>query len=368
MLLIVGILFSVIFIYKGISHLLSKHYFATLSRAVTVSTTTVNYADWQPKIKAVGNTVPVLGVNITTELAGMVKTIYFTPGDFVQKGTVLVQLNADTEIGQLHALIAQAAVAKITWDRDQLQYKAHAVSKQQVDTDEYNYKNLVGQVEGQTATVAKKTITAPFTGRLGISVVYPGQYLNVGDTVTTLQALDPIYVNFYVPQQNISMLSIGEHVTMTVDSFPNKIFNGTITTIEPILQTQTRNVQVQATIPNPDLLLKPNMFAYIEIDTGTPQKYLTLPQAAITYNSYGDLVYIVNQKDKDDKKSALVVKQSFVTVGETRGDQTTILKGLKAGDVVVTSGMLKLKNNSEVNINNSVLPSSNPNPQVANEK
>ncbi|KTD63037.1 hemolysin D [Legionella santicrucis] len=367
MLIAVGILFSLIFGWKVFSgYMLKKYLSQSQAPAVTVSTMKVEPSLWQPTLKAVGSLRAVLGVNVTTELAGMVQKIYFRPGSAVQKGAVLVQLNAGTELGLLHSLQAQVELAKITYKRDKAQYAVHAVSKQTLDTDEWSLRNLQAQVEEQAATVEKKTIRAPFSGQLGVRNVNPGQYLNVGDTVVSLQALDVIYADFYLPQQALARLRSGQKVNMVTDTFANQVFQGTITTIEPIVDSATRNVEVEATFPNPGCKLKPGMFTRVEVDVGNKQSYLTIPQSAITFNPYGDIVYVVKDSGKKDNKNQpiLVVKQVFVTVGDTRGDQIAVLKGLHKGDVIVTSGQLKLKNGSQVVINNQLQPSNEASPKV----
>ncbi len=371
MLLIVGILFALIFIYKGFVSFMTKRFFASQAPVETVSTLTAQYTTWQQTLKATGSLRAIKGVNVTTELAGMVKNIYFTPGTTVEQGTVLVQLNADSDVAQLLALQATAELARITYERDKAQFAFKAVSKQTVDADLQNLKNALAQVAQQAANVEKKTIRTPFTGRLGISAVNPGQYLNPGDKVVNLQTLDPIYVDFYLPQQALAQLQMGQEVMLKSDTFPNKIFKGKITTISPAVDTSTRNVEVEATLPNAKYELTPGMFASVEVDTGAPKKYITVPQTAISYNPYGDLVYIVRKggKDKNGKenKDLLIAKQAFVVTGPTRGDQVAVLKGIKEHDVVVTSGQLKLKNGSVVAINNKVQPSDNPAPDVQNE-
>lgn len=367
MLISVAIIFGLIFGYKYFkASAIQKYLKQAGAPAVTVSTMKVTSSLWQPKLKAVGSLRARVGVNVTTELAGMVQTIYFTPGAQVTKGQPLVQLNAAAEIGVLHSLQAQVELAKITYQRDKLQYAAHAVAKQVVDTDEWNLKKLQAQVEEQLATVEKKTIRAPFAGRLGISNVNPGQYLNVADTVTTLQALDPIYVDFNLPQQDLAQIKINQAVSTTVDTFPGKKFTGKITTVQPAVDVATRNILVEATLPNPKLILTPGMFAHVEIDIANPVTYITVPQSAISYNPYGDIAYIVIDEGKKDenKKPILKVKQVFVTVGDSRGDQIAILKGLKKGDEVVTSGQLKLKNGSPIEIDNSIQPSNEAAPKI----
>jgi len=370
MLIGVGILFGLIFIYKLVGLLLFKHYMAANAvPTISVSAMKVSSSEWQPVIKASSSLRAIRGVNVTTELAGMVRTIYFKPGATVNSGTLLVQLNADSDIAQLHALQASAALAVITYTRDKAQYAVHAVSKQTVDTDAANVKNLNAQVAQQVAIVNKKTIRAPFTGRLGINQVNPGQFLNPGDAIVTLQTLHPIYADFFVPQQALARLKVGQQVILTSDSFPGRNFYGKVTTINPAVDVNSRNVEVEATIANPKSELTPGMFATAEVYTGKAEPHLTLPMTAVSFNPYGEIVYIINQTGTDKKGQAIMtVMQSFVTTGETRGDQVAITRGIKAGDLVVTSGQLKLKNGSRVAINNSIVPSNNPAPNAPNER
>lgn len=368
MLIFVGILFGGIFAYKAVMNMFMKRFFATQTApTVTVSTTKVTYSDWQPSLRASGSTRAIRGVDVTTQLAGMIQTIYLTPGAEVKEGDVLVQLNADPDIAQLHSLQANATLAKITYERDVKQFKFQAISKQQLDSDLQNMKSLDAQVAQQKATIAMKTIVAPFNGRLGISKVNPGQYLSPGDKVVSLQTLDPIYVDFYVPQQQLPQLQVGQEVVIKTDAFPNAAFKGKITTIDPAVNQSTRNVEVEATVENPDLLLAPGMFMLVNVDAGHAKPYLTLPQTAITFNPYGDIVFLVKESKDSKGKEALTVQQAFVVTGETRGDQITILDGVKEGDTVVTSGQLKLKNGSHIIVNNTVQPSDNPDPKVLND-
>ena len=357
------ILFGLIFLYKTFTALLLRHNMAANQGAgIAVSVMKVGYSLWQPKLTASGSLRAIRGVNVTTELAGMVQKIYFTPGSSVKEGALLVQLNADTEIGQLQALQAQAALAKITYERDKAQYEIEAVSKQTLDTDFENLKNLQGQVAQQAATVAKKSIHAPFSGRLGVSNVNPGQFLNAGDTVVSLQALDPIWVDFFIPQQRLAQIQVGQTATILSDIYPGQTFVGKITTINPAVDTNTRNDEVEVTVANPYYKLTPGTFATVEIQTGQAKRYLTLPQTAITFNSYGNVVYVIHSRE-----GILIAQQAFVVTGETRGDQIMILQGIKPGDMVVTSGQLKLKNDSPVKINNSIVPTDTPTPVVQNE-
>ncbi len=368
MLVGLGLLFGAIFIYKLIGNLMLKYFMSHQSQVVTVSAMKVGYESWQPKLAASGSLRAIHGVNVTTELAGMVQTIYFKPGADVKQGDVLVQLNADNDIALLHSLQANAELAKVTYLRDVAQFKAEAVSKQVVDTDAANLKSLNAQVAQQAAIVVKKTIRAPFTGRLGINLVNLGQYVNPGDTIVMLQTLNPLYADFYMPQQALSRLRIGLAVHVTTDAFPNHVFEGKVTTINPGVDVGTRNVEVEATIDNPTFELAPGMFASVEVESGDPVQYLTLPQAAIAYNPYGSLVYILRETAKDWRgHSNLIASQAFVETGDARGDQVAITKGLKEGEMVVTSGQLKLKNGSQVTINNDVVPANSPTPELPNE-
>ncbi len=369
MLISVGTIFGCIFIFQGFKHIMMKRAIsANKEQIVTVSSTVAQHSFWQPQIKATGSTRAVLGVNVTTELSGMVQYIYFTPGSMVEKDTILAQLNVDPEVAQLHVYEAQQELARITYERDKLQYAAKAISKATLDTDYANLKTTEAQVAGQAAIIMKKTIRAPFTGRLGISAIYPGQFLNPGDKITSLETLDPIYVDFYVPQQQLPKLKVGQEVNITSDSFPGQNFRGKVTTIDSAIDPNTRNVEIEATIPNPKLALTPGMYTYVTVTTGEMKNYLTLPQAAISFNSYGDIVYVLtpDHKDKNDNQ-IYKAQQRIVSTGETRGDQIAILSGLKIGETVVTSGQLKLRNGSLVMINNTVQPASNPSPKAVDE-
>ena len=333
---------------------------------VTVSTMPVRYQWWQPTLLSYGSLRAAKGVNVTTELAGLIRTIYFKPGAEVRAGEPLLELNADADNALLKALEAQAKAAEIVYQRDSAQFRIKAISKAKLDADQQALKNLQAQVAQQAAMVAKKKVIAPFTGRLGICAVNPGQYLNAGDQVVTLQALDPLYADFYVPQQNLVQLQLGSAVRIKIDTYPDKIFKGTITTINPLVDAKTRNIEIEATIPNADFALYPGMFVSVEVITGERKRYLTVPQTAISFNPYGDIAYIVKEKrTEQSSKPLLTALQTFVKTGEKRGDQIAVLQGLSENDRVVTSGQLKLKNGSLVAINNTVLPSNNPLPLVS---
>lgn len=369
MLLILAIIFGGIFAWKGFGSFMMHRYIKNMGTPpVTISTVTVVSTPWQPQIKAVASLRAVLGVNITAQLAGMITNTYIKPGSTVTKGTLLVQQNADPNIAQLHAQQANAELALITYNRDKLQFQVKAISKQQLDTDQQNLLSANAQVVEQAATVDKLTIRAPFNGQLGISRVYPGQFLNPGDQIVTLQTLDPVYADFFLPQQALAHIEVGQAVSVVADTFPDEVFTGNITTINPVVDTDTRNVEVEATLSNPKFKLLPGMFANTTIISGKSVPFLTVPQTAVSFNPYGNLIYVVKETGKDNAgKPVLTATQVFVTTGETRGDQIAILSGVKEGDVIVSSGQLKLKNGSQVIINNSLQPSNNPAPDLPNE-
>ena len=360
MIIAVAILFGLVFAYKiFMGYRAGKAMQANQAPAFTVSSAVVAYQKWPQQLKATGSFSAVLGTSITSEISGMVRTVYFKHGDVVNKNDLLVLLNPDTEIATLHVYEAQVQLAQITYDRDKAQYMVKAVSKQQVDNDWANLKVAQAQVAQEQSIIAKKMIRAPFSGRLGIATINPGDYINPGDKIVTIQALDPIYVEFTLPQQNLPQLQVNQVIQLTTNVFPSQVFTGKINAVNPIVDESTRNVSIEATLQNPQKKLLPGIFADVTMTFGTPQKLLTLPLAAISFNPYGQIVYII--------KDSGTVQQAFVTVGEARGDQISILSGLKAGDKVVSSGQLKLKNGSRVVINNQIMPSDNPNPQVSNE-
>jgi membrane fusion protein (multidrug efflux system) len=298
------------------------------------------------------------GVDITTEVIGLVRSVEFKSGQDVQSGAVLVHLNADSDIAQEQALAAAADLAEVVLRRDQVQFDAQAISQAQLDSDAADLKNKRAQQAAQAALVAKKTLRAPFAGQLGITTLNPGQYLNTGDKVVTLQQLDPILVDFRLPQQDLSRIAVGQPVTLTADTWPGLSFAGHIDALNPLIDSATRNVQVEASIDNHARQLFPGMFGHLRVDAGQLVHALTMPQSAVTYNPYGATVFLV----VPDPKGGQTVKQTFVTLGETRGDQVQALAGVKQGDVVVTAGQLKIKNGTPVAVDNSVKPSNDANP------
>lgn len=328
----------------------------------TVTSAIATYQAWPQQLRATGSFRAVLGIDVTSEIGGLVRAIKFRHGQMVKKNQLLVVLNPDTEKAMLHVYQAQARIAKITYNRDKAQYAVHAVSQQQVQNDYATLKVAQSQIEREQSLINKKMIRAPFAGKVGITAINPGDYINPGNKIVSLQALNPIYVEFTLPQQNIPLLKVGQKIQLTTNVFPNEIFYGNVNAINPIVDQTTRNVAVEAVIKNPQQKLLPGIFADVLITFALPKPQLTIPITAVSFNSYGQIVFIIQGKKE------LSVQQVFVKVGETRGDLVSILSGLKTGDMVVTSGQMKLKNGSKVVINNQVTPSANPNPDVGNEQ
>jgi membrane fusion protein, multidrug efflux system len=366
MLIAVAVVFGGIFGFQAFKAMMIKKFMSSMAQPPqTVSALKASNSEWQPNIESVGSLRAVRGADLSLEVSGVVDTISFNSGDDVNEGTLLLKLRSDDDQAKLDSLKATADLNQITYDRDQKQFKLQAVSQATIDTDAANLKNAQAQVAQQQAILDKKTLKAPFTGHLGIRAVDLGQYLAAGTVIVTLQALDPIFVDFFVPQQAIDQLKLGQTVTVKIDAFKGQTFPGEVSAINPKVDASTRNVQVRATLKNPDHKLIPGMYATIDISTGAPQNYVTLPQTAITYNPYGNTVYIVDEKGKDaGGKPQLVARQNFVTTGATRGDQVAILKGVNEGEMVVTSGQIKLHNGSIVLIDNSVQPTADASPNV----
>ncbi len=330
--------------------------------ASVVTAMHVPYAEWQPGVTAVGSIKAVRGVDVTTEVGGIVRSIGFKPGQQVADQALLVQLNADSDIAQLHSLEATADLAVIVLKRDKAQLAVNAVSQAQVDTDSADLKAKLAAAEQQRALVAKKSIRAPFAGRIGITAVNPGQYLNPGDKIATLQTFDPIYIDFTVPQTQLEQIAIGQKVAVTADGLADQTFSGRVSTIDTQFDPTTRNVTVEATVANPQQSLVPGMFARAIVDSGKPQRYLTVAQSSVTYNPYGTTVFIATSSKNDKGEEVLTAQQSFIKTGPTRGDQVAILEGVKEGDLLITSGQMKLKNGSPVQIDNSAAPLNDPAP------
>src|SRR3989440_8351 len=359
-----------------------------------VSTAKAAYEDWQPELRAVGTLRAVRGADLALDVAGLVTRVNVKSGDEVRKGQLLLQLRDSEDIALLHQLEAAAALAEVTFARAKEQLAVQVISKADYDQAAADLKAKQAAVAQQQVNVAKKQLRAPFAGRAGIVTINPGAYLSSGTMIVTLQQLDPIYVDFHLPQKDLAELRTGQKVALRLDAFPGRTFEGTLSAISPKVDSDTRNVQVEAKVPNPDRVLTPGMFANVSVDVGAKQRYLTLPQTAVVYNPYGETVFVVMTRREADRRQAaaaaaaaaaaddppreqqpkkpgkgpqlppdeLVVQQAFVTTGPRRGDQVAILKGLEEGVEVITSGQIKLKSGSPIRIDNSVQPANSPNP------
>jgi membrane fusion protein (multidrug efflux system) len=366
MLIAVAVVLGGVFGFQVFKAAMIKKFMAGMaSPPQTVSATKAGSSQWQPQVEAVGSLRALNGADLSLEVSGIVDALSFKSGDDVKQGDVLLRLRADDDVAKLQSLQAIADLNQITYDRDQKQLQMQAVSQATIDTDVANLKNAKAQVAQQQAILDKKTLRAPFSGHIGIRAVDLGQYLSAGTVISTLQALDPIYMDFFVPQQAVDQIRVGQRVNVKVDAFKDQMFPGEISAINPKVDLSSRNVQIRATLGNPDHKLLPGMYATVDITTGAPQNLVTLPQTAITYNPYGDTVYIVDTKGTDaDNKPQQIARQVFVTTGATRGDQVAVLKGVNDGDMVVTAGQLKLHNGTVVFIDNSVTPTADARPTV----
>lgn len=332
--------------------------------AQTVSTTVAEPMDWQDKIEAVGTLKAANGADLALQVSGIVEEISFKSGDAVKIGQPLLKLAAHEDIAKLASLQATADNFEITLKRDQEQQKFKAVSQATVDADVANLKNARALVDQQQAIVDQKTLRAPFSGRLGIRSVDVGQYLTAGTTIVTLQSLDVLYVDMYLPQQNIRQLKTGQSVDMTINAYPDRTFKAEISAINPKVDSTSRNVLVRATMKNPGLLL-PGMFGRASINVGSVRQFVTLPQTAIVYNPYGDAVFIVDKANGN--KNEKIVRQSFVKTGAVRGDNIAIIDGIKPGEEVVTAGQIKLRNGTSVIVDNEHVPAAQDAPVITDQ-
>jgi membrane fusion protein, multidrug efflux system len=329
-----------------------------------VTTEIAMKTDWRPTLDSVGNLVAVNGVTVSTDLAGIVADIAFESGSKVHAGDLLVHLDTKQEEAQLHQAQAQRDWASVTLKRDKELLAKRAVSQSDYDSAEASYRQAQASVDQYSAVIARKTIRAAFNGVAGIRQVNLGQYLKEGDPVVALQAFDPIYANFSLPQQDIAKLEVGMKVEVKVDAFGNQIFTGKITAINSMVDQATRNVQVQATLPNSDYKLRPGMFTKVSVLMNESKSVVAIPATAIHYAPYGNSIFIVSEMKDPQGKAYKGVREQFVRVGQTRGDLIAVDAGLNAGEEIVTSGVFRLRNAAPILINNEIKPGSElaPNP------
>ena len=360
-----GLLAAILVFAFGIKFLQIRKMMSTpmVMPPTTVSSVTVKEEDWAPTLSAVGSISAVQGAVVSSELGGVVSQIAFENGGTAKKGDLLVQLDASAEEALLRSAEAEAELARQDLERTRGLASQKVLSKAELDAAESKFNRLNAVADQMRSNIRKKTIVAPFDGELGIRQVNVGQMINAGQQVVLLQSLDPVYVDFALPQQHLQNLSTGLEARVRTDALPGREFVGKLTAINSAVDTVTRNLTLQATLENPDHALRPGMFIKIDIVLPEKHKSLVIPGSAISYAPYGDSVFVIEkQKDNKTGKESQVLRQQFVRVGEARGDFVSITTGLKAGETVVGTGVFKLRNGMAVAINNDLAPKPQINP------
>ena len=363
----VGGLIALIIVIVGIKGLQIGKMMSTpnVMPPTTVSSATVKEEDWAPTLSAVGSLSAVQGAIIAAELGGVVSEIKFENGGVAKKGDVIMKLDASQEEALLRSSEAEAELARQDLERTRGLASEKVVSKAELDAAESKFNRLNAVVDQMRSTIRKKTLVAPFDGQLGIRQVNVGQMINAGQQVVPLTSLDALFADFALPQQYLGQLKPGLEVHVTTDALPGRVFGGKLTAINSMVDSSTRNITLQATLENPDHALRPGMFAKAEVTLPEKHKTLVVPGSAISYAPFGDSVFVIDkQKDEKTGKESQVIRQQFVRVGEARGDFVAITQGLKAGEVVVGTGVFKLRNGMTVTVNNDLAPKPqiNPNP------
>lgn len=329
---------------------------------VTVGTVELDTAAWQNELRVTSELRAVRGVAVSTEVAGIVRRIEFESGDRVAAGDLLVALDTSADRAELEGLRADAELARVTYERKKRLRERDLGSEAAFDEARAAYDQARAAVAAQEALIAKKQIRAPFDGRLGIRQVDLGQYVGPGTEVVSLQDLDPIYVDFNVPQNRVADIVVGERVAVEVAGYEDR-FEGKVRAVSPALDRGTRTFRVRARVANPDERLRPGMYGNVQIALGEPQPYLTVRQTAISYNPYGDAVWVVVEQEGEDGETRLVAERRTVETGDTRGDQVQILDGVEAGARVVVVGHHKLRSGARVKIDNENLPKNEADPE-----
>lgn len=327
-----------------------------------VSSALVREEKWEGTLSAIGSITAVQGVNVTTEVPGLVQDIAFEPGALVAKGDLLVRLDTSSEQAQLRAMEAQVDLARVNLERMTKLRAENMVSQSDLDTAEATMKQNQANADAIRTTIEKKTIRAPFAGRLGIRQVNLGQYLDVGKPIVSLQSLSPVYADFSLPQQELSRVNPGMRVRLSVDAYPDRRFEGQLTTINPDLDAATRSIGLQATVANPDQILRPGMFARAEVVLPQETNVLVIPSTAVLSAPFGDSVYVIESQEANGKPG-LAVRQQFVRLGPARGDYVSVESGLKAGERIASAGVFKLRNGMAVVENNDLAPKSTMTPR-----
>jgi membrane fusion protein (multidrug efflux system) len=322
-----------------------------------VTTAVASLQNWEALLTAVGSLAAVQGVTVTAELTGKVVQIAFTPGSLVKAGDLLVKQDTSSEEAQLRSAEAAAALAKLNVERLGKLLTERTIAQSQYDTAEASSKQAIAQADAIRASIAKKTIRAPFAGRLGIRLINLGQVINEGQAIVSLQSLDPIYVDFSLPQQQLPRIRAGLTVRVSTDALPGSVIDGRITAINPQVDAATRNIRVQATVANPDERLRPGMYVNVAVVLPGSEKVLAIPATAVLYAPYSDSVFVVEDPPEPKPDPPVkVVRQQFAQLGEKHGDFVAVRSGLKAGDTVVSTGVFKLRNGQTVTVDNRLSP------------
>ena len=346
---------------KQVQAAIKAHTFSPPPEAVT--TVVASQSTWPSTLSVVGTAAAIHGVTVSADLPGTVDKIHFDSGRWVQQGEVLVELDTRQERAQLAAMEAQRDLAKINYARYKQLVDEGVISRLDYDKATADQRQTEANVAEIQATIQRKTIRAPFSGALGIRQISPGQYLAAGGPIVPLQSVDPIYVNFSVPQDVMGQVKIGQSVRLSANELAGQSFTGKVNALDSVVDPGTRNVTLQATVPNPGGKLRPGMFVQVEVGVGANRNVIPLPASAINYAPFGDSVYVLSDMQGPDGKAYKGVKQQFVKVAGTRGDQVGVVSGIKPGDEVVTSGVFKLRNGAAVAVNNKIQPSNSPSPK-----
>jgi membrane fusion protein (multidrug efflux system) len=329
----------------------------------TVSSAVVREEKWQGTLTSIGSITAVQGVTVTPEIAGTVREINFESGAIVNKGDLLVKLDTSAEEAQLRSLEAQVDWAKVSLDRQTSLRTNQLVSQSDFDSAEAAWKQAVANADAVRAIIEKKTLRAPFAGKLGIRQINLGQYLDAGKPIVSLQALSPVYADFSLPQQELGKLQTGMRVRVSTDTYPDRRFEGTLLAINPDLDLTTRSIGLRATFENSDQALRPGMFAKVEVLLPEEKPVLVIPATSVLSAPYGDSVYVIEQAPQTvGQKPGLTVRQQFIRTGEARGDLITVETGLKPGERVVSAGVFKLRNGMAVTENNELVPKNEKSP------
>ena len=360
MLLLVGLLLAALVGWNVMGQVMMKKAVAAMTAPPqTVTAMVAAVDDWQPTLAAVGSLRAVQGAELALDVGGLVRKVSLQSGARVEAGELLLQLEDADVRARVRQADADAALAKVTFERMRKQLASKAISQAMYDQAAADLKVREAALQQARATADKYLLHAPFAGRAGVVKLSPGSFLPAGTAVVTLQQLDPMFVDFHLPQGQLGQLRLGQRVTLQLDAWPDRKINGRISAIDPKVDANTRNVLVEATVPNPDDMLLPGMFVDVSVEVGAPESHLTLPQSAIAFNPYGATVFVVDhQKSATDAagRTFPTAHQVFVTTGARRGDQVAVLDGINPGDEVVTSGQLKLKNGTPLIIDNSHPP------------